>query len=61
MGGDFLKEWIDEWYSLYQSVWELPLDNQVEVLENKTQQLLMTWGSLDEALQELKKEAKRRK
>lgn len=50
-----MKEWIDEWYSLYQSVWELPLDNQVEVLENKTQQLLMTWGSLDEALQELKK------
>lgn len=58
MGGDFLKEWIDEWYSLYQAVWELPLDNQVEVLENKTQELLMTWGSLDEALQQLKKKLK---
>ncbi len=59
--GIFLKEWLNEWYSLYESVWALPLkqqSKQMDTLEDKVELLLTTWGSLDESMQELKRKVK---
>ncbi|WP_078391134.1 tetratricopeptide repeat protein [Shouchella patagoniensis] len=52
-----MDEWIGKWNSLYQSVWKSPVnqsDLHINTLEQMAQQLLDTWGSMDEALQILK-------
>ncbi|WP_054711299.1 hypothetical protein [Bacillus sp. JCM 19041] len=52
-----MHEWIGKWNSLYESVWNSPVnqsDLHINTLEQMAQQLLDTWGSMDEALQILK-------
>lgn len=58
LGRDFsMKEWMHSWHTLYDSVWKSPIGDQTQAinkLESMTEQLLHTWGSLDESIHLLK-------
>ncbi|GAF14389.1 hypothetical protein JCM19046_4547 [Bacillus sp. JCM 19046] len=52
-----MKEWMHSWHTLYDSVWQSPIGDQTQAinkLEAMTEQLLHTWGSLDESIHLLK-------